>query len=80
MAFCLFRNQNFTQEDHVRVAKLFGPLENRERADLKARSKFKVSEVSNVREDGSVTSEMDLHTLNLKANQLWHTDSTFLPI
>ena len=76
----LFRNQNFTQEDHVRVAKLFGPLENRERADLKARSKFKVSEVSNVREDGSVTSEMDLHTLNLKANQLWHTDSTFLPI
>ncbi|MEM6477480.1 MAG: TauD/TfdA family dioxygenase, partial [Pseudomonadota bacterium] len=34
--------------------------------------------VSNQTETG-VTGEMDLHTLNLRANQQWHTDSTFLP-
>ena len=40
---------------------------------------FKVPEVSNVRADGSVSEDMDLHTLNLKSNFLWHSDSTFLP-
>ncbi|MGI9371772.1 MAG: TauD/TfdA dioxygenase family protein [Hyphomicrobiales bacterium] len=76
----LFRNQNFTQDNHVNLAKLFGPLEDRSQSDLKVRGKFKVPKVSNVTDDGSVTEENDLHTLNLKANQLWHTDSTFLPI
>ena len=28
----------------------------------------------------AITGAMDLHTLHLKANMLWHTDSTFLPI
>ena len=32
-----------------------------------------------MRDDGSITEEMDLHTLNLKSNFLWHSDSTFLP-
>ena len=40
---------------------------------------FKVPEVSNVRADGTVSEDMDLHTLNLKSNFLWHSDSTFLP-
>lgn len=35
--------------------------------------------MSNIRADGTVTAEMDLHTLHLKANMLWHADSTFLP-
>lgn len=76
----LFRNQNFTQDDHVNLAKLFGPLEDRSQSDLKVRGEFKVPQVSNEKDDGGVTGENDLHTLNLKANQLWHTDSTFLPI
>lgn len=37
-------------------------------------------QVSNVRDDGSVTDAADLHGLHLKANMLWHADSTFMPI
>ena len=36
--------------------------------------------VTNLRADGSVASAGDLRTLNLQANMLWHTDSTFLPV
>ena len=46
---------------------------------IKGSERF-VPEVTNIREDGSVTGDMDLHTLNLKANMLWHIDSTFLPV
>ncbi len=41
--------------------------------------KVGVSPVSNETADGGVTDEMDMHTLHLKANQLWHIDSTFMP-
>lgn len=76
----LFRNQDLTDEQHLRFGRYFGDVENRDAADLKAGADFEVPAVSNVREDGSVTEEMDLHTLNLKANMLWHSDSTFLPV
>jgi alpha-ketoglutarate-dependent 2,4-dichlorophenoxyacetate dioxygenase len=33
-----------------------------------------------VQADGTTSGEMDLQTLNLKANFLWHSDSTFLPV
>lgn len=70
----LFRNQPLTDDQHLRLAKLFGPIENR--TDDPAE---RLSPVSNAKEDGGVTGAQDLHTLNLIANQLWHTDSTFLP-
>jgi alpha-ketoglutarate-dependent 2,4-dichlorophenoxyacetate dioxygenase len=76
----LFRRQTITPEDHIRIATLFGPLEDRQADERKPGDAFEVSQVSNVLADGSVSGEMDLHTLNLKANQLWHTDSTFLPV
>lgn len=76
----LFRRQSVTPEDHIRIAALFGPLEDRKADEKKPGDAFEVSQVSNVLADGSVSGEMDLHTLNLKANQLWHTDSTFLPV
>jgi len=40
---------------------------------------FKVSTVSNVESDGSLTPEEALRHLDQQANMLWHTDSTFLP-
>lgn len=76
----LFRNQTIDDAAHMRLAQFFGPIEDRETDTLEMGEAFKVPRVSNVREDGSVTGEMDLHTLNLKANMLWHADSTFLPI
>ena len=76
----LLRGQEIDDAAHMRLAELFGQIEDRMADERKEGEAFKVPEVSNIKEDGSVTGEMDLHTLNLKANMLWHSDSTFLPI
>jgi alpha-ketoglutarate-dependent 2,4-dichlorophenoxyacetate dioxygenase len=76
----LVRNQTVDDAAHLRLARMFGPVENREAADLRESAGYKVPEVSNIRADGSITGAEDIHTLNLKANMLWHIDSTFLPI
>lgn len=76
----LFKRQGLTEAAHLRLAAMFGPIEDRNADTRKPGEMFEVPAVSNVRADGSVSSEMDLHTLNLKANQLWHIDSTFLPV
>jgi len=74
----LFPAQRISDGDHTRLAHLFGPLENREAMATGREVPFEVSPVSNETKDG-VTAANDLHTLNLQANMLWHTDSTFLP-
>jgi len=70
----LFRDQHLSDEEHLAFARLFGPLEDRE-----VRPEPEICPVSNVAVDGTTAPEDDSLTLNLKANQLWHTDSTFLP-
>lgn len=75
----LFRDQDFDDDTHLKLAQLFGPLENRDAMAAGRDVAFEIPEVSNETEDG-VTDAMDLHTLNLQANMLWHTDSTFLPV
>ncbi len=76
----LFRNQSLDDIAHTRLARLFGPLENRPAMSAGREIEFAVSPVSNVADDGGVTDPQGLHTLNLQGNMLWHTDSTFLPI
>ena len=71
----LFRAQHLDDEEHLAFARLFGPLEDRQ-----DRPKPKIGALSNQRDDGTLAPEHDLKTLNLKANQLWHTDSTFLSV
>ena len=75
----LFRNQDIDDAAHMRLARLFGPIEDRLADERGKDEAFTVPAVSNIRDDGSVTDEMDLHTLNLKSNMLWHSDSTFMP-
>lgn len=75
----LFRNQDISDDKHKEMAELFGPIEDRKADEREEGEDFEVPTVSNVRDDGSITEEMDLHTLNLKSNFLWHADSTFLP-
>lgn len=75
----LFRGQELTDAQHMHLAQLFGPIEDRKADERKPGETFEVPKVSNVRDDGSTTAEMDHHTLHLKANFLWHCDSTFLP-
>ncbi|MEM7068482.1 MAG: TauD/TfdA family dioxygenase [Pseudomonadota bacterium] len=74
----LFPRQNLSDDAHMRLAQMFGPIEDRKKDERSPEEKVGVSLVSNEAEDG-VTGEMDLHTLNLKANQQWHIDSTFMP-
>ena len=76
----VFRNQNFSDQTHLKLVARFGPIEDRKADERKPGEAFTVPEVSNIMADGSVTDEMDLHTLNLQANFQWHSDSTFLPI
>lgn len=75
----LFPAQDMDDATHLRLAELFGPLENRDAMAAGRDLEFSIPEVSNQTEDG-VTAADDLHTLNLQANMLWHTDSTFLPV
>lgn len=74
----LFPAQQMDDETHIRLAEMFGPLENREAMASGRDVDFQVSEVSNETGDGVFSAE-DLRTLDLQANMLWHTDSTFLP-
>ncbi len=75
----LFRDQNLAEECHLRLARMFGPIEDRAPETRKRGEKVPVSPLTNETADGGVSDELDLRTLNLKANQLWHTDSTFMP-
>lgn len=70
----LFRNQTWSDDDILAFGRLFGPIENRtDGPDF-------VSKVSNVLPDGSIMLPDEQRVKDLKANMLWHTDSTFLPV
>ncbi len=76
----LFRAQEISDDQHMALAQMFGPIEDRQADERKAGEKFEIPKVSNVLDDGTTSGEMDLKTLGLKANFLWHSDSTFLPV
>ena len=75
----LFEDQQVDDAEHIRLCKLFGPMEDRSQGDPDPDPK-ELYGVTNLRSDGTVASAGDLRTLNLQANMLWHTDSTFLPV
>ncbi len=74
----LFRNQSLDDEAHLALGALFGPIEDRSMG--KNGPKPRMDNVSNRKADDTLAPEHDMHMMNLKANQLWHTDSTFLPV
>ncbi|HXQ40433.1 MAG TPA: TauD/TfdA family dioxygenase [Candidatus Udaeobacter sp.] len=73
----LFRDQRLDDDAHLALGALFGPIEDRSQGANGP--KPAMSQVSNRRDDMTLAPADDDHTLNLMANQLWHTDSTFLP-
>ena len=73
----LFRDQHLDDEDHIAFGRLFGPIEIREHEPEKHQAKM--SMVSNRLSDETIAAEESRRVMQLKANQLWHTDSTFLP-
>lgn len=76
----LFPRQSLDDAAHLRLAERFGPVENREAMAAGRAIDFEISQVFNETKEGAVSDVESLHTLNLQANMLWYTDSTFLPI
>jgi len=74
----LFQGQRIDDETHLKLNALFGPVEVRSKAVPKPPAT--VSRVSNVLPDGSVMPPDAARLKDLRANMLWHTDSTFLPV
>jgi len=74
----LFRDQRLDDAAHLSLGSLFGPIEDRSQG--KDGAEPRVGVLTNRRDDRSIAAEDEIRTLNLKANHLWHTDSTFLPV
>ncbi|MSP83024.1 MAG: TauD/TfdA family dioxygenase [Alphaproteobacteria bacterium] len=72
----VFRDQELDDGAHLRFGGLFGPIEVRSKNQA---DKAVVSPLTNLGDDATIIPEDDRQVMNLKANQLWHTDSTFLP-
>lgn len=74
----LFRGQSLDDSEHLRFGALWGPVEDRSYGAMGAAPRM--ANVSNRRDDGTVAGADDPLTLDLTGNQLWHTDSIFLPL
>ena len=72
----LFRNQEITDDLQVAYSRRFGPLEVAKVASLGEGTPFSI--LTNVdRETGRLVAPDHKESLRAKANQLWHTDSSF---
>ena len=70
----LFRNQDLDNAAHIRFAGVFGSIEDRHD------NRFNSPTMTNQRADGTLAGEDDIEVIGLKANMLWHIDSTFMPV
>ena len=75
----LFRSQTLGDQAHIKFSQLFGPIENREKGSWGVVPN-EIAPLSNLSTNGSLIDQSDLRLLHLQSNQLWHTDSTFLPV
>ncbi len=73
----LFRGQTLDDAAHLRFGALWGPIEDRSYGAMGDAPRM--DNVSNRRDDGTIAGADDLLTMDLSGNQLWHTDSIFLP-
>ena len=74
----VFRGQRYTDEDQVAFSACFGPLELTKVASLGEGTHYSI--LTNVAPDGTLVPPGHRETLTARANQLWHTDSTFKAI
>ena len=76
----VFRGQALDQDQQIRYAQSFGPLDLGLRKIKGGPHRFKYNEladISNVKADGEVASRDHAKIVNNLANQLWHSDSSF---
>lgn len=73
----LLRDQPRSGELHVAFTRAFGPLEKVKSTTLGAGSH--VARFTNLGPDGAIVPMNHRNAITQRANELWHTDSTFLP-
>jgi len=78
----IFHNQPLTQEQQLAFAEKWGVLEPPVSPyilvpDEERRLRHELADISNIDEKGSLISHSDNRKLVNKANQIWHTDSSF---
>jgi len=71
----LFRDQQVTDDVQAAFSRAFGPLE-RVKSGSEGAGTF-YSRLHNIASDGTVVPETHRQALTARANQLWHTDSSF---
>ena len=71
----LFRDQKITDDVQAAFSRAFGPLE-RVKIGSEGEGTF-YSRLHNIAVDGSLVPETHRQALTARANQLWHTDSSF---
>lgn len=71
----LFRNQEISDDVQVAYSRAFGPLELGKVASLGAGTFF--ARITNIGPDGEPVPATDKLAQRARANQLWHTDSSF---
>jgi alpha-ketoglutarate-dependent 2,4-dichlorophenoxyacetate dioxygenase len=79
-AVLVFRNQPLDQDQQIRLAQSFGPLDLGLRKVKGGAHRFKYAEladISNVTVDGAVAAREHAKIVGNVANQLWHSDSSF---
>jgi alpha-ketoglutarate-dependent 2,4-dichlorophenoxyacetate dioxygenase len=76
----LFRDQSLDDEAHLRFGSMWGAIEDRSMGMAVGGGPARMDNVSNRLDDGTIAGADNLHTIDLMGNQLWHTDSTFLPV
>jgi len=75
----LFRKQTISDDIQVRYSAKFGPLETAKAASLGEGTPFSI--LTNIDPaSGQLVPEGHKEALRAKANQLWHTDSSFRPL
>ncbi|HEX7968006.1 MAG TPA: TauD/TfdA family dioxygenase [Stellaceae bacterium] len=71
----LFRGQTIADDIQVAYSRAFGPLETVKIGSVGHGTFY--SRLTNLGEDGKVVAETHRQALRARANQLWHTDSSF---
>ena len=71
----VIRNQNITNDQHIKFSKYFGNLELTKAGTDGSGSKLII--LRNFDEEGNIVAPIDRQRLNNLANQEWHSDSSF---
>lgn len=79
-AVLVFRDQPLDQDQQIRFAQSFGPLDLGLRKIRRGPHRFdynELADISNVTADGEIASRSHAKVVSNVANQLWHSDSSF---